>query len=108
MSGDNLVAWLDKPECQTDEAVRILAFPHTMATEHFDPAYVNIYYFPHLFWRCTAYNRAGSTFKVWGGKDCFIPQIKRGECWIARKNIIEMPKGWQPDIPINPMISWMP
>lgn len=93
MSGSNFIAWKQDGTSETTTHVKIETYSHLMDTSQLDPIKDNWFLKPWLFWKASAYNRAGATFKVWGGVDSFIPQIKSSPAWIEKVNIQILPRG---------------
>ena len=93
MSGGNFVAWYRNDlTCETSTHVKILSYSDLLNTGLLNPEKTDWFECPFLVWKCTAYNRAGQSFKVWNGVDSFIPQIKSRDAWMAKANLELLPK----------------
>ena len=103
MSGGNFVRFVE----ETNTHIKILTYSHLMDTSNLTADWFKD---PDMVWKCTAYNEAGYSFKVWGGVDSFIPQIKKTEAWINKNNVEIFPRGhnytlygcdvWQDGVPV--------
>ena len=89
MSAYNYIAWDE----ETDTHVKLLSYSWYHGASGLNPAVDNWRYKPYMFWKCSAYNRGGDVFNVWGGVDCYIPRIYNTELWMRKDYIEPFPVG---------------